>query len=75
MSVALKIEIPDELAADLAAVVRSAKTTPDVLVQVALERYLQALEDQLDNAEADQVLADPEADWKSLAEVKKDFGL
>jgi predicted transcriptional regulator len=75
MSVALKIEISDELAATLAAVVKSAKTTPDALIHKALERYLQAIEDQLDNDEADRVLADPEADWETLAEVKKDFGI
>ncbi len=75
MSVALKIELPDELAADLAALVKLAKTTPDVLVRKALERYIEALNDQFDNEEADRVLADPDADWKSLSDVKKDLGL
>ncbi len=74
MSVALKIELPDELAAELATLVKSDKTTPDALVRKALERYIQSLEDKLDNEDADRVLADPTEEWAPLAQVKKDLG-
>lgn len=75
MSVALKIELPEDLAENLTALVKASKSTPDAVVRKALERYIQSVEDQLDNEEADRVLADPNEEWAPLAEVKKDLGL
>lgn len=75
MSVALTIELPEHLAERLTALVKTSKTTLDVVVRTALERYIQAVEDQLDNEEADRVLSDPNEEWVPPSQVKKDLGL
>ncbi|RMF18831.1 MAG: ribbon-helix-helix protein, CopG family [Candidatus Dadabacteria bacterium] len=75
MSVALQIELPDDLAKAVEGLSKRLRRSQDAFVRQIIEQYIEAIEDAIDNEEADRILADPDAEWVPWEQIKAELGL